>query len=173
MHRCRGFGVQSPTDYSFVRYVVNEHWPYYAYADICAKQPGMGWRERKLGELYLRLANFRQPSTIVNLPPGSPLYAEYFEAGCRKSRLTHDLSEAETVELLRMDVGSAAFDEVVAKADDRSIVVVEGIHRDRQSRRRWREMKARAEVHVTFDLYYVGILTFDSKRYKKHYTINF
>ena len=28
---CRGFGIQSPADYAFVRYVVNEHWPYYQY----------------------------------------------------------------------------------------------------------------------------------------------
>ena len=31
IHRSGGFGIQSPKDYAFVRYVVNEHWPYYAY----------------------------------------------------------------------------------------------------------------------------------------------
>ena len=31
---CRGFGVQSPTDYWLVRYVINEHWPYYQYASL-------------------------------------------------------------------------------------------------------------------------------------------
>ena len=34
IHRCGGFGIQSPTDYSFVRYVINEHWPYYAYDSL-------------------------------------------------------------------------------------------------------------------------------------------
>ena len=30
---CRGFGVQSPSAYSFIRYVINEHYPYYAYSE--------------------------------------------------------------------------------------------------------------------------------------------
>ena len=59
--KCRGFGIQSPTDYAFVRYVVNEHWPYYAYETLKANS----WLERKLGRLYLRLANWRQPSAML------------------------------------------------------------------------------------------------------------
>ena len=57
---CRGFGIQSPSAYSFVRYVVNEHYPYYAYADLADSFPQLGKRERKLGEFYFRLANFAQ-----------------------------------------------------------------------------------------------------------------
>ena len=48
--RCRGFGIQSPSAYSFVRYVVNEHYPYYAYADLTNSHPQLGKRSRKLGE---------------------------------------------------------------------------------------------------------------------------
>ena len=33
----RGFGVQSPSSYSFLRYVVNEHYPYYAYQNLTAE----------------------------------------------------------------------------------------------------------------------------------------
>lgn len=36
-HHSRGFGVQSPSAYSFVRYVINEHYPYYSY-DLLAAQ---------------------------------------------------------------------------------------------------------------------------------------
>ena len=36
---CRGFGVQSPWAYRMVRYVINEHWPYYAYAPLAARFP--------------------------------------------------------------------------------------------------------------------------------------
>ena len=57
---CRGFGIQSPSAYSFVRYVVNEHYPYYAYADLCQQLPNISKRERKLGEFFFRLANFAQ-----------------------------------------------------------------------------------------------------------------
>ena len=34
INHCRGFGVQSPSAYAFIRYVVNEHYPYYAYEDL-------------------------------------------------------------------------------------------------------------------------------------------
>ena len=47
IHHCRGFGIQSPTDYAFVRYVVNEHWPYYAYDQLTADS----WLNKKLGRL--------------------------------------------------------------------------------------------------------------------------
>ena len=31
IRHCRGFGIQSPTDYRFVRNVINENYPYHAY----------------------------------------------------------------------------------------------------------------------------------------------
>ena len=53
----RGFGVQSPTAYSFIRYVINEHYPYYAYSELAEQFPSTGWCERKLFRLYLRIAS--------------------------------------------------------------------------------------------------------------------
>ena len=50
---CRGFGVQSPTDYSFIRYVINEHYPYYAYKDLAEKFPHLNHLLRKKTELLL------------------------------------------------------------------------------------------------------------------------
>ena len=51
---CRGFGIQSPTDYWLVRYVINEHWPYYQYLSL---GEGDDWLTRKLGRLYFRILN--------------------------------------------------------------------------------------------------------------------
>ena len=61
IHKCQGFGIQSPTDFDFVRSVVNEHDAYYAYDELKADN----WMQRKMGELYLRVANWRQPATIL------------------------------------------------------------------------------------------------------------
>lgn len=58
LHRSLGFGIQSPTDYAFVRYVINEHWQYYAYQQLDEQDDN--WLRRKLGRLYFRLANWRQ-----------------------------------------------------------------------------------------------------------------
>ena len=58
---CRGFGIQSPSDYWLVRYVINEHWPYYQYEFLGHDDD---WLTRKLGRLCFRIANWRQPAVI-------------------------------------------------------------------------------------------------------------
>ncbi|MDE6647144.1 MAG: hypothetical protein K2K03_04825 [Prevotella sp.] len=159
IHRCRGFGIQSPTDYAFVRYVVNEHWPYYAYEEL----KGDDWLTEKLGRLYFRLANWRQPQTMV-----ADRYQRYWQAGCRKTVFTATVA---TVELARVEVEDrAAWESVVQHCDEHSVVVVEGIWR---SRAQWQAIKCDERTGITFDLYYCGIVFFEKKRYKHHYTINF
>ena len=58
---CRGFGIQSPTDYWLVRYVINEHWPYYQYETLGTDDD---WLTQKIGRLYFRIANWLQPKVI-------------------------------------------------------------------------------------------------------------
>ena len=162
LHRCRGFGIQSPTDYWLVRYVVNEHWPYYQYATLGR---GDSWLRRKLGRLCFRLANWRQPQTIV-----SSDYANYWQAGCRRATMTQEVPPL--VELMLTDIGEA--DRLPGildgRTDERSVVVVEGVWRDWTA---WQRLVNMPQVTVAFDLYYCGLLTFDPKRTKKHYVINF
>ena len=74
---CRGFGIQSPADYWLVRYVINEHWPYYQYETIGRNDD---WLTRKLGRLCFRMANWRQPSVIE-----SSLFRSYLQAGCHRA----------------------------------------------------------------------------------------
>ena len=83
IHQCQGFGIQSPADFDFVRTVINEHGLYYAYYEIEATS----WLQRKLGELYMRVANWRQPATIL-----TDDYQPWFQAGCRSARIVSDLS---------------------------------------------------------------------------------
>lgn len=159
LHRCRGFGIQSPTDYAFVRYVVNEHWPYYAYDEIEAAD----WLSQKLGQLYFRLANWRQPSAML-----ADEWQTWWQAGCRKTLFVDDIDQ---VELARIDIADReAYERLLPKCDERSVLVVEGICRDWQ---RWKHIQQDRRVGTTFDLYYCGIVMFDMKRYKHHYTINF
>lgn len=162
LHRCRGFGIQSPTDYWLVRYVLNEHWPYYQYDTL---GEGDDWLRRKLGLLYFRLANWRQPQTIV-----SSDYDSYWKAGCRQATVSPAVPER--VELMLTDITAA--DQLPAllqrRTDERTVVVVERPWRDWPA---WRRLVSHEQVSVTFDLYYCGILTFDPKRTKQHYIINF
>ena len=158
-NRCLGFGIQSPTDYSFVRYVINEQWPYYAYEQLT----GDDWLKQKLGKLYMRLSNWRQPSAMLQ-----DEYLPYWQAGCRSTAFS---TSVERVELGRVDIcDRKGWENLVALCDDQSVLVVESIWKDWN---RWNEIIADARTSVTFDLYYCGIVFFDQNRYKQNYKINF
>ena len=159
IHCCRGFGIQSPTDYAFVRYVVNEHWPYYAYDELHDGD----WLREKLGLLYFRLANWRQPTAMLRDD-----YEAWWQAGCKTMRLTTQLKQ---VELARVDIEATAdFDALLPLCNQQSVVVVENIWRNKT---RWQQIARDDRTGTTFDLYYCGIVFFDTKRYKHNYKINF
>lgn len=160
---CRGFGIQSPSDYHLVRCVINEHWPYYQYEQMGSED---GWLQRKLGCLYFRLSNWRQPQTVVDADMLS-----CWQAGCRKAQVVATANGR--IELMRLVVADGQAADVTAlfdRVDDQSVIVVEGINRNRQI---WRTVIADERVRVSFNLYYCGILLFDKKRAKKNYVINF
>ena len=158
--RCRhsrGFGIQSPWAYSFVRYVVNEHWPYYAYEQL--NDETQGPIAKKLLQLYLRLANFRQKDswTIVTADRNHSWEAavrRYLLAGCREA----DCRIAEPVAAETLTSG---------------MVVVEGIGWKRRQRSLWQQLIADNHASVSFDLYYCGIVFFDQQLTKRQYVVNF
>ena len=163
IHRCRGFGIQSPTDYAFVRYVVNEHWPYYAYDELHEDD----WLREKLGRFYLRLANWRQPSVIL-----SDDYQQWFHAGCHQSDILHLTSYiSHQIKLARITIDQwDDFLPLLPHCDQQSVLVVEHIWSDPQQ---WKKITQDPRTGTTFDLYYCGIVLFDTKRYKHNYIINF
>jgi hypothetical protein len=157
-HRCCGFGIQSPTDYRFVRYVVNEHWPYYAYAELGKSDD---WLTKKIGHLCFRIANFLQPATIL-----SDRYHDYLHAGCRKAAI---VSRADNFDLAVI-TNPDALAPLLSCCNERTVVLIENI---RRQPRQWRRIMADSRTGITFDLFYCGIVMFDMKRTKQSYTINF
>lgn len=155
----QGFGIQSPTDFDFVRSVVNEHGSYYAYQELCDDD----WLTQKLGRLYFRLANWRQPQAML-----TDAYQRYWQAGCRNTVFK---SQIDVVEMARIEIeDQALWTQLLPKTRQESVIVVEGIWRNPQQ---WAAMISDERVGTTFDLYYCGIVLFDTKRYQHHYKINF
>ena len=175
IHKCQGFGIQSPTDFDFVRSVINEHDAYYAYDELQADH----WLQRKLGELYLRVANWRQPATIL-----TDNYQPWFQAGCRSARIMNDPSALTSnlspltshlsplkLELARIDIEqNEQLEQLYAHCNQQSIIIIEGIWRNWQM---WHAIEQDTRTGTTFDLYYCGIVLFDTQRYKHNYRINF
>lgn len=187
----RGFGVQSPWAYRFVRYVINEHWMYYAYSTLESKFPDLSVVERKLCELYFRLANFSQPSVVVAVCQQEGLgtaHEAYFNAGCHlcKYRQMDDFTalyaflndgrrrEGSLILYVGQDcTETGAVSKCIAKLRDGDFVIVEGIGEKPDTAAAWNEMKGVERGGLLFDLHYAGLMYVDSKRYRQYYIINF
>ena len=148
----RGFGVQSPWAYRFIRYVVNEHYPYYAYNDLLPKYTNLPKRTLKLCRLYFRIANYWQPAICLDYGTTSDAYGTYMRKGGDYRNV---------------------FDKAVQVSDSRTLIVVEQIKRDKEAKRFWKSIERDPRCVTTFDLYYCGIIFFDKKRYKENYIVNF
>ena len=178
---CRGFGVQSPSAYRFIRYVINEHYPYYAYDDLRKELPRLDSLTRKRMELYFRVANYRQASLWLDYSRRDDTIAIYVGRGCNATRVRNiaDLQQpvsGDKIEVLRI-CPIAGCESVLAAAlkqvDDRTLFVIEDIGYNDTAKRMWQKLLESDLTSVSYDLYYLGIAFFDRKRYKNNYIVNF
>lgn len=185
----RGFGLQSPFAYGVVRYVVNEHYPYYAYERLKKEMPSVGKKVHKMGRLYFRITNWKQPKVALNIGDDAKAFETYVTAACRATRVvnvkaSHSvtpiddklLRESEEVSLIRVvPVGDYKkyCERILECAHEKSVLVVERIHKNSATLCCWKELCSHERVTVSFDLYYCGIILFEKKHYKQNYKINF
>ena len=186
---CRGFGVQSPSAYRFIRYVINEHYPYYAYGDLNIyyayeelkeHMNMLSKHQHKLGRLFFRLANFWQPDFCYC---DQPQFLKYAQAGSHrmKSGAISEFLEKSAFRcvpntdriLIWFDLEYAAdvLDELLTKCTSQTLLVVNGINN--KNRALWKKLQADEHVGITYHLYYCGIVFFDKSVYKQHYEVNF
>ena len=158
-----GFGIQSPNDYYFVRNVVLEKWPYYKYQEL--DKTVDDWLARKLGHLYFRLANWRQPNIIVDneLSP-------YWKAGCKRSIVTNEQQPADIIRIHLSTLTQQEISDIISNAKEKTILVIEDICKNKQL---WQDIIQNLKATVTYDLYYCGLVMFDKQHSKKNYIINF
>lgn len=158
IHCCCGFGIQSPTDYWFVRNVVNERWPYYAYSALNDDD----WLRRRLERLYFRLANWRQPRVALDLVGAS----DSLLLGCRSVSLCGVDGRFDMAVVPTDGLGLSLLD----RCSDDTVMVFQDVYAAPEL---WQQVVADERVRVSYDLYYCGIALFDRKRTKQHYKINF
>ena len=191
---CRGFGIQSPWAYSFVRYVINEHFPYYKYAVLRKRLPALGVVERKVCELYFRLSNFAQLRTVIlcssSGEDGWHGAAEtYFKAGRRQCEVMqcggleltgvlHTVGETGRHPLAVVIVASGADGVDVGKLPGMlasgDYILVEDLRLRRDAAEMWKRLYDGIDRGALFfDMYYCGVVYIDPERYKAHYKINF
>lgn len=170
----RGFGVQSPSDYRFVREVVCERWPYYAYGDMQEFFPDLQAERLRLCRFYLRLANMMQPDVVL-MSHADLAVREYVAAGCRKARFVDTGAPAVGFRLAWVsasDCTPSLAEALLKGAASGSAIVVEGIWRKPSAAKFWQQLVADDAATVAFDLYGCGIVFFLPKRHKCLYRVN-
>lgn len=178
---CRGFGVQSPSAYRFIRYVINEHYPYYAYDELRKELPRLDSLTRKRMELYFRVANFRQASLWLDFCERNDVIATYVGRGCHATQVRRitDLQQItadDRIEVLRICPSAgceALLEAALQKPDDHTLFLIEDIGYNDTAKRMWQKLIESDLTSVSYDLYYLGIAFFDRKRYKANYVVNF
>ena len=167
IRHCAGFGVQSPTDYAFVREVIYERWPYALYAELEAKFHDTNWFLLKLSQLLLRVSNYAQASRIGIIGTLPPVMEAHLKAGCRKSTIVQPPS--------LLPRGGEISDSIIVSKDSLPregwggappLLIATELNED------WQAYISQEHI-ISYDLYYLGIAFYDEKRYREEHVINF
>lgn len=187
-HR-KGYGVHSPFAFRLITDVVYQRWPYYRYRELAAQEAGLPDAlrradSRKLKRLLFRLVNEAQPQTLalIGTPSAASLYLRaakadvvYHEAKCA-AELDWPADRPLDFLYLRTTDAAAAladFDYCIDRVRSCSLFVVKGIGYNRAMKAAWQQMRRHPKVVVSFDLYDVGLLFFDTEKQRQHYVVNF
>ena len=184
----RGFGVQSPWAYRFIRYVVNEHYPYYKYEQLDKQVNRIDRRTRKLCKLYFRLSNYQQPHTFFDCYPASSCYKTYVDAGCQKAQYYKVTKETTEEKILQIFSNAGEYsivrvplienyrlliDKALDHLSSTCVLVIENIKRDKEVKAYWAELVSDTRTGISFDLYYCGVLFLNRNMVKQSYVVNF
>lgn len=193
----RGFGIQSPNAFHFVTAVLREKHAFYAYSMIERAVEDFGGSSSHC-RLLFRITNYVQPSNIVMLSP-CVAYAYSIMKACsntpaylfdvfRETSLLKTLNNCQycnsELATLFKELGSFGLfyignadlyrktvEETIKYASSSSVIIVENVHFSRETEIWWQNIKQNPLVCVTFDLYSMGILFFDKKYNKQHYSL--
>lgn len=170
----RGFGIQSPSDYRFVREVVAEQWPYHAYEDMALAFPQLEKAQRRLNQLYLRISNFVQPDVVL-LSDNNYVVTEHLRAGCQRAKFFLTGETQEPYDLLWISAKSCdkiSIADVFKQAKEQAAIIVEGIWDDKRAQAVWQQLADSSHATVGFDLFGCGIIFLRPKRNHCLYIIN-
>ena len=179
----KGYGVHSPSAYAFLRGVVYEHSPYYAFASLNHLHP---WWVRWFSlypltcrRLLFRLANYAHPKTIL-LIGECPIEAAYMAAAVPSAKIKEftEIPSLEnpdsTPDLLFITCEAlAAIPPDLIPMPEGGVLIAEGIHKSTANLTAWNALRKDARTGCSYDLYTYGIAFFTPAKYPQHYCINF
>lgn len=183
MKHIQGFGIQSPSAFSFDRKVINDHTSYPIYAELKRLGNTLTAVERKKARLLYRINRFAEADKFCFYPTKLLAYESYIKAACEKTLVEEAKTLGEEGEGTASDesaiyfltVGEhcqAFYERLRTIINSESFVIVDDIKRNAETRAFWQQILDDECVSFSFDLYHIGIAFFD-KRPKQNYIINF
>lgn len=184
LHKAGGFGIQSPTDFSFANDVINGKGEYYAYEELT--RAGKGLEGEKTNKMLFRLCNFIQPDIIITYKDTDKTATAYLHEACRhaqcicmtEANATIDAQIENKKALIHFSsIASAeeidnAMRQMPAMIAEGSALIVENID-DKEKKNIWKKLKQQDCTHKTFDLYDIGIALTGKDAIRKHYKLLF
>lgn len=172
--RLEGNGVQSPFVFNFVCGVVKNSSAYYAYDDLYDELKKMSRRQRHRAKLLFRLSNFVAPAVTFVNSPSLGLYSPFLQRGSLKSLLKpmeeFPVCGCDMENHVVMLVCDECFD-IDRTLADGSMIVGFGIRKSSASFEKWKTLCSKPWATLTFDMYDVGIVIVDTKRFKQQFVI--
>lgn len=168
-----GFGVQSPSAFSFIRDVVNEDYPYYAYQEMDRLFPKLDSKVRKLNQFYFRLVNYAQLASWIDFNHSSEELQRFIPVACNKTiyQSCSSISDFYHFDIVRIKyVNKDVLNQLLNKATPKSILIVEEIYSSKLNKDLWKSLILDNRISTTFDLLDCGLVFFD-KRPKQHYKL--
>lgn len=189
----RGYGVHSPFAFDLITDVIYQRMPYYNYDKLrqtekkIASGKGKQWMYEplRIKRLLFRLANEVKADNIVDVGKlaASSIYL-------KAARVNADYIAATSLDELFLETGQSidflylhnyqqpndveeVFKVCAPRATSCSLFVIEGIGYSDAMRQLWKQLQNDSRVGITFDLYDLGLLFFDTSRIKQHYIVNF
>lgn len=191
-HRC-GYGVHSPTDFFLITSVIYEKLPYYAYHTLDKKHFSafLPHYRKKVNRLLFRLVNYLAPGALIEVGVGNGASISYMRAArssmqsftIKGKDVTKTLDKLE--EYIRLLGGidvlhightlyyKEVFEQALPYVNNSSCIIVGNLYQSEEKKTWWNQVKEDDRVHLTFDLYDVGLVFFDKKRIKQNYIVNF
>lgn len=176
IHRWRqsyGFGIQSPSLYYYIKYVLNEQSPFYSYDDLSISSPSLNNHSINILRLYFRLANYHQPLVWLDMCKGDETVCKYVQSGCHHTSYISisDINDVSQVNVARMiNDDKVQFEVLMDKITINSILIVNNIRKDSRMRAFWNDIISDERTGISIDIFSLGIVFFD-KRHKQNYKI--
>jgi hypothetical protein len=181
----RGFGVQSPFAYDFIREVIYGDGEYYAFRELRAERRA-AFRSAcgnslKTDLMLFRLANFVHPTTIFAPAARMDISRRYLSEGCTSAAVYvyRDVDDfcrmlplVSSIGMLYIDSsqdGVRIFKAALPLLTSHSLLVIKNIRGTSMMRSCWQTVKNDNHVSLTFDTGMFGIALFDHSYCTHHY----